>query len=347
MSKFKCMAIMMGAAFFVASVIGFAAPPAAQADDITRISVGGSGPGATAYILAGGLAELMNTKINNPKLRLTAETTRGFVANSRLVDSGQMDMGMNSAPLLYAHERGESPFKKKATNLRVDIPCGVSAHQWATFKSSGIRTIKDLAGKRVSIGPRGSSTAVQSERILKAYGVWDKVKVNRLRWDEAAHAMQDGKLDAYGVTSTLPTPCIVENAAQGELYLIPMDMDVIQKLEKEYPGYSPFDLKAGTYEGQKKDVLCLGYHFYLIANKNVPPWVVYDINKALLDPKWRPFLMNLPTKGYAALDFAPDLKNLEVVGMPLHAGNVKYWVDKGVKIPKNLIPPEYYTYYKK
>ena len=103
-----------------------------------------------------------------------------------------------------------------------------------------------------------------------------------------------------------------------------------------------FTLKAGAYAGQKKDVLCLGYNFYLIANKDlVPAWVMYDITKHLLDPQWRTFLLSLPTKGYAALDFAPDLENLSVAGVPFHAGAVKYWEEKGVKIPKALIPPEY------
>ncbi len=331
-------AVMITALFFAASLLGFAALPGAQAQEITRITVGGSGPGATAYILAGGLAELINTKINHPKLRITAQTTRGFVENQRLVDSGQMDMGMSSAPLLYAHERGQAPFKEKAKNIRVGIPVGTSAHQWATFAGTGIKTIYDLAGKRVSIGPRGSSTAVQSERTLREYGVWDKVKVNRLRWDEAARALQDGKLDAYGVTSTLPTPSVVETAAQGELYLIPIEKDKLDSLKKKFPGYSSFTLKAGTYQGQKGDVLCLGYNFYLIANKDVPDWVIYDINSALLDPKWQPFLLSLPTKGYAALEFAPDFEMLSLIGMPIHPGNAKYWKEKGVEIPANIMP---------
>ncbi|MEW6333658.1 MAG: TAXI family TRAP transporter solute-binding subunit [Thermodesulfobacteriota bacterium] len=338
----KRMAITTVALFFMVSVSGFFALPDARAQEITRITVGGSGPGATAYILAGGLAELINTRVKHPKLRLTAQTTRGFVENSRLVDTGQMDMGMNSAPLLYAHNQGSKPFQQKAQNVRVGVPVGTSAHQWATFRKSGIKTISDLAGKRVSIGPRGSSTAVQSERILQEYGILEKVQVNRLGWDEAARALQDGKLDAYGITSTLPTPSVVETAAQGELYLIPMDKDKLESLKKKYPGYFSFNLKAGSYDGQKEDVLCLGYNFYLIANKDlVPAWVMYDITKSLLDPQWRSFLLSLPTRGYAALDFAPDIENLGIAGVPLHAGNIKYWEEKGVKIPKALIPPEY------
>ena len=337
----KRIVTMIIAAFFAASLLGFGALPSAQAE-MTRITVGGSGPGATAYILAGGLAELINTKIKHPKLRITAQTTRGFVANSRLVDSGQMDMGMNSTPLLYSHHRGLKPFKNKATKVRVSIPVGTSAHQWVTFEKTGIKTIKDLAGKRVAIGPRGSSTSVQSERTLRAYGVWDTIKVSKLAWAESPRALQDGKLDAYGITSTLPTPAVVESAAQGKMHLIPISKDIIDSLKKKYPGYSPFTLKAGTYQGQKKDVLCLGYNFYLIANPElVPDWVMYDICKALLDPKWRKFLLSLPTKGYAALDFAPDLENLSTAGVPMHAGCVKYWEDKGVKIPKALIPAEY------
>lgn len=332
---------MIAAVFFSVSLVGFGAIPV-QAQDITRITVGGSGPGATAYILAGGLAELINTKINHPKLRITAQTTKGFVANTRLVDSGQMDIGMSSTPLLYSHNRGLKPFKQKATKLRVGLPVGVSAHQWVTFQKTGIKTIADLAGKRVSIGPRGSSTAVQSERTLRAYGVWDSVKVNRLGWAEAARALQDGKLDAYGITSTLPTPAVVESDAQGKMKLLPIDKDKIEALAKEFPGYSPFTLKAGTYKGVKEDVLCLGYNFYLVANPElVPDWVMYDITKHLLDPKWRSFLLSLPTKGYAALDFAPDFENLSVAGVPLHAGVVKYWEEKGEKVPQALIPPEY------
>ena len=98
------------------------------------------------------------------------------------------------------------------------------ACQIVVTRESGITSIRDLAGKRVSVGAENSGVTRNAEQILQANGLTlDKLKVSRLSFADSAAAMERGDLDAFFCTAGAPTNAVAELAEKTDIRLISPD----------------------------------------------------------------------------------------------------------------------------
>lgn len=302
-----------------------------------KLSVAGAGVGKSSYIQAAALADYVSA--NSDKLSLTALTTRGFVHNTRLVNSGETELGFSGTTIIYPALRGVEKFKEgKCKNLRGVINAGASMHYWVTLKGRGIKSVKDFAGKRINMGTPGSNTKYLAEVTLKAYGILDKVSKSSLNAPGSAQALLDGKIDAWCIAGAPPAPPVIEvfSAKKGAMCL-GVDDYIFDKILKQYKPLGRSKLPANTYGGQPKDVPVLGYQAYLLAHKDLPDWAVYQVLKMITRPEATKRLMTVSVK-WKALK-APDMPKLEgmsQIGLKLHPGAEKFWKEKGLKIPANI-----------
>jgi TRAP transporter TAXI family solute receptor len=193
---------------------------------------------------------------------------------------------------------------------------------------SGIRTVKDLKGKRVSTGSPVSGTEVIADRILRAYGLdWMKdITRERLGVGESADALKDGKIDAFFWSGGLPTAGVLELAATPgqRIALIPHD-DVVPQLVKQYgPLYVVSTIPAGIYPGVDQDVKVSAVPNVLVAHKDTPDDLVFNVLKTMFDRK-----ADLVAVHPAAKEL--DLKTA-ATGSPAeyHPGAVRYYRERGV-----------------
>ncbi len=118
--------------------------------------------------------------------------------NIRRVNAGEAEMGLSFASDVHEAFFGQEQFKGKAlTNFRAVGLVFVGVAHAITFADSGIRTVEDLAGKRVAVGTPGSGTFASAERVFRSLGVWDKINRIPLLGAQAGEAMSDGKADAF------------------------------------------------------------------------------------------------------------------------------------------------------
>jgi len=298
-----------------------------------RFTVGGAGIGSTAYVQAAAVADIV-TK-NSKKIALTAQTTKGYVENARLVNTGEMDMGMCGTTIIYPALRGIESFKEgKKENLRGVSSAGASTHSFVTLKSKNIKSIADLAGKRVNVGPPGSNTAYLGELTLKTYGILDKIHKSSLGFSDSAAALRDGKIDAYSVAGDPPIPAVIETFALGDGMILPLDDAMAKKIVSGYPMLSQVSIAASDYQGLKAPVPVLGYKVYLIINQKVADWVPYEMLSVMMNPDNLTKLIAISHK-WAALKEkdTPELEGMEKIGLKLHPGAEKFWKERGVKIP--------------
>jgi TRAP transporter TAXI family solute receptor len=313
-------------------VVGFAATShAAQ----KRYTVAGATPGSTTYVSASAFADYI-TK-NSKKLALTAQTTKGFVENIRLIDSGETELGFSAATNIYPALRGMPPFKEgKKKNLRGIINGGTSVISLVTLKSRGIKSIKDLAGKRVNFGPPGSNAAFCAGLTLKAHGILDKVSKSQLGYNDAGAALRDGKIDAYCVTGDYPGPVIIETFASmpNDAMILPFSDEMAKKISGEYPPLTPTEIPAKVYQGQTQPIPVLGYRSFLMAHPQVPDWVPYEILSIMLKPAAKDKLIQMAVKweGLKDKDEA-HLGDMAAIGLQIHPGAIKFWKERGYKIP--------------
>jgi TRAP transporter TAXI family solute receptor len=300
-----------------------------------QVAIAGAGPGSLAYNMAAGIAENTNTKTK--AVRVTAESSSGFVENARLVGRGETELGITSGVQLYEALRaegsykGESPYK----NLR---GVAITHESGASIKArEGINTIADLEGKTISFGPPGSLLGYAGELILDAYGLNGKVKVLRMSVAETTRAFVEGTIDAF-VAGPAPYPAVMEVAAQKKLNALPLDIEHIRKIQKSAPIIAGI-MRAGAYDWLKKDTMIVGFLGYLVANKDTSPDAVYEILKANLSPKGVEYLKS-NHKTWAIWNTPKYIKEdsaFALEGAKMHPGAVRYWKEQGVELPASIV----------
>ena len=280
-----------------------------------RISIGTGGTGGLFYIIGAGMAEVLNKNLADTTTR--AEVTGASVENIRRVAADQMTFGFSSSSTLYEASVGEGPFEEA-------LPIAALAYlypavlQIATTADTGIKTIKDLAGKRVNLGPPGSNAAVLSQRLLEAYGAFDPANSQFLSYNEGTAALMNDQLDATVVLAGAPTAALIDLGSQRDMVLLSIDEETVKPMLEEYPFYQVYTLAPNTYEDQQEAVLMINDPATLFTGKDVPEETVYAITKALFDN-----LDELAQVHPQAADIAVDTATNTPI--PLHPGAQRYF----------------------
>ena len=105
----------------------------------------------------------------------------------------------------------------------------------------------------------------------------------------------------------------------------------LKAINDNYPVWTPFVIKAGTYPGQTKDINTIAQPNLLVVTKDTPEETVYLLTKTIYENL--PFL-NSVHKATLAMSLQ---KAIDGLPMPLHKGAAKYYKEQGINIPANLI----------
>ncbi|MGX4670857.1 TAXI family TRAP transporter solute-binding subunit [Cerasibacillus sp. JNUCC 74] len=194
--------------------------------------------------------------------------------------------------------------------------------QIVTTKDSGINSVKDLAGKSVSVGAPGSGTYVNAEQILEIHDMsMDDIKAQNLDFGESTGGIQDGNIDAAFITAGTPTGAVEGLAAQVDVSIVPIEQDKVDALIEKYPYYASDTVKAGTYD-MKEDVPTVAVLAMLAVTTDLSEDVVYDITKAIYD--------NTDKISHDKSEYITKESALEGIGVDLHPGAKKYFDEEGV-----------------
>jgi len=283
-------------------------------------------PGGVYYPLGIGMAAVIQETVKG--VRCAAESTGASVENTRLISNRESDMGMVMASIAYAAREGWKPFVKKHDVLAMFQMYPAPMHIVA-LKDSGIKTLADLKGKKVSIDQPGSGGAVMSKLILKAAGFDLKkdLKLAEFSVSQSVLAMKDGVVDAVMLNFAYPAAAVVELDSVRDIALISLDEGLIDKIIKKHPYYVKIDIPKGTYKGIDKDVLCLGDANVMVVHKDMDADIVYKCVKALFE--------NVYKGGHALVNIHPIAKqftpeNAVNSPIPLHPASVRYFKERGV-----------------
>src|SRR5690606_37196465 len=148
------------------SMLGFGSLASAQT---TRLSVGTGGTGGVYYPMGGGMAAVLSKYV--PGWEATAEVTGASVANLQLIGQGKQDIGFTMADAAWDAVSGNAKFKDRKVDARTLMVLYPNKMHVVTTADSGIATVADLKGKRISTGEPNSGTEVMAMRLLEAAGV--------------------------------------------------------------------------------------------------------------------------------------------------------------------------------
>ena len=297
-------------------------PGRTHAADIT---IGADTVGGSYYLYAGGLATYLTEK--NPKLKGTARTTRGSVENVRLLDRDQLDFGLANASVVAQQKVGFGQFAKaKSSRIRGVAVLDLSPTHVVTLANSGIKTLMDLKGKRVSIGAAGSGGANTARTVLSALGILNDVKIQTLGFSESATNLRDGNLDAFFGGSGLPMPAVVDLSTTRKIRLISFDKVFLAKLQSEVPAIEITTIPANTYTGVDYDVTTIGIPSTLVTRDNINEDYAYEVAKTLLSADNHKYMKSI----YRAWNPRPGLALWKRIKVPLSPGAAKAYREAGV-----------------
>ncbi len=293
------------------------------ASDEIRFGTGGTGGVYFAYgnALAPAIKETTGWDVS-------VKETTGSEANLELLTGDLADLAIVQSDTLQFAAVGEGSFEGRILSGYSAVGAlYTEACQIVVTRESGITSIRDLAGKRVSIGAENSGVTRNAEQILQANGLTlDKLKVSRLAFAESADEMAAGKLDAFFCTAGAPTNAVAELAEKTDIRLISPDQRTIDQLMGLYNCYAMCTIPAGTYKGQDEDVTTLGVQAVLVASDKLDAAIVKQITDTL-------FQANGQVQGAVAVDASLTPESaVQGVPIPFHFGAASYYEGKGVAV---------------
>ena len=299
---------------------------AAQAQNI---SIATGGTGGVYYPLGGGMAAVLSKYV--PGIQATAEVTGGSVANLQLIGTGKPYLGMTMADATLDAYKGEDKFKGKPVAVRTLLVMYPNRMHVVTIEGTGINSMKDLKGKRVSTGSGGSATEVMAFRVIEAAGL-DKdkdMRRERLGVAESVDAIKDRKIDAFFWVGGLPTAAVTDLANTPGVKIKMIDhSDVVPAMNKKYGNlYVKDTITKDVYRGMDKDNQIATVNNLLVANENMDAKTAYSIVKAVFDHK-----DDLVRTHKEAENIKLENQKKDASPVPWHPGAVKYFAEKGIKI---------------
>ena len=289
------------------------------------LSIATGGTGGVYYPYGGGIAKVLNESL--PNVRATAEVTAASVDNLKLIRDGKADIALALTDTVADAINGRGAFAGAPVPAATLAVLYSNYTHLVTLAASGINTVADLRGRRVSTGSPGSGTEVLAFRVLRAAGVNPDADITRqgLGASESVDALKDGKIDAFFWSGGLPTAAVqdLSHSAGITIRMIPTG-DLVPTLQKKHGSlYFPLLVPANAYPGVTAPVSVVGVANALVVNRSMPDQLAYDITRVLFEKQ--PEL--------AAIH--PEARNLTlataVKGSPasFHPGAARYYSERG------------------
>lgn len=311
----------------------------AEAQDITFFRIGTGATAGTYFPIGGLIANAISNPPGSracadggscgvPGLVATAVASNGSVANATAIAAGNLQSGFVQSDVAYWAYNGSGIYegRPKAEGLRAIASLYPESFQLVARKGSGIKTVADLKGKRLSMDEPGSGTLVDARLILSAYGLTEKdLKAEYLKTQQAADKLKDGTLDAFFSVSGWPNGAISELAATTGIDLVPIAGPEAEGLLKRFSFFASDEIPDDAYKNVA-GVKTVSVTAIWATSIKQPEALIYAVTAALWNANTRRLLDSGHAKGKAIkLDTA-----LHGIAIPLHPGAEKFYKEKGL-----------------
>jgi uncharacterized protein len=297
-----------------------------------QLSIATGGTGGVYYPMGGGLAEIINNHIDG--YAATAEVTGASVENMGLIATGDADVALALADTVQQAYTGTGKFEGQQLPMVRSIGVAyANMVQIVALEGSGITSLQDMVGKRISIGAPGSGTEVNAEQILSANGIsYDDIDEQRLNFNETADALANGDIDAGFWSVGAPTSSILNLATTNNIVIIALSDAELAAADAANPVFATTTLAGGTYVGVDDDVKVIGVPNVLVVSSDMSDDLAYAITSAMFEN-----IAELQAVHPAANETTVELA-LTASPIPLHPGAIRYFEETGATIPDALRP---------
>lgn len=309
------------AAFVFAALCSACGSSAAPPMFVTIVTGNTSG---VYYPLGVALSQLFREAI--PEANVSVQVTAASAENLRLLQAERSELGFTLSDVLADAWEGnaEAGFKTPLKKLRSVAGIYLNYVQIVANANSGVTTLADLKGKRISVGAPGSGTELNARAIIRAAGMsyGDFSKVEYLSFSESVELIKNRQLDVTLQSAGLGVASLRDLAASVKIVLVPIPLDVVKNVGRRV--YQPALIPAGIYEGQNAPVETVAIRNVLVTHENVPEDVIHRMTRALFENIDQLVPAHVSAKGISREN---AFENLPV---PLHPGAAAYYREVGV-----------------
>lgn len=296
-----------------------------------KASVGTGTAGGAQFVYMGGVTKIVNTYVDG--VELIMEATSGSGGNVSLLQAGDLSLGSIESAIAYNAYKGidladgQKPFEDiRAMFSSSPTHFGI----WTLDKN--VKNIMDLKGKVVAVGPYGGSTDISSRNIFKHLGL--ECEITNLGWGDCFTALGEGRVYAVTGSSLHPSPGVIELETKADVHFVNFTEEQVQDLTTAFPYYKRVSIPKGTYKAlTDKDYETIGAWQAVYTRTDVDEELIYNITKAVFEHL---DVLEATHSGGKTT----RLENIGEQPLPLHVGAYRYYKEKGIDVPDELIPPE-------
>jgi TRAP transporter TAXI family solute receptor len=263
---------------------------------------------------------------NIPDVRTSVQSTKASVENLNLVQRGRGELAFALGDSVANGWEGieEAGFPQKLDKIRGLAAIYPNVIQIVARGDSGIKTLEDLKGKRVSVGAPKSGTELNARKIFEAAGMTydDFEKTEYLSFGESVELMKNRQLDATLLSAGLGVSAIRDLASTTPVAIVEVPADVVTAIGE--PVFISTTVPAGTYEGVTEDVTTAAIRNFLITSSELSDDLVYNMTKELFENRDALLAAHSAAEGFVLETAA------EGMPLPLHPGAEKYYKEQGV-----------------
>lgn len=286
-----------------------------------QLTVGTASAGGAFYPIGTGIAEVISNHVG--PLYLTAEITGGSVENVILVGTGETDIAVSNADHVINGIAGVAQYNQ---SYDVNAICSLHASilHIVTLNNTGVKSVADLKGKKVAVGPAGGGSVPMVTAALEAAGLsFNDIIPSYVSYDDGITQLKDGQVAAALVGAGFPSSSVLSLQATNKVVMVSLTEKEMETISKNNSAYSKIVVPAATY-GMDNDVIVLGVRNLVYCSPNLSEETVYQMTKALYE--------NLDeVKAYHnALSSVTREGMTDVSGVKLHPGAERYYNEIGV-----------------
>ena len=291
------------------------------------MTIGTASVGGVYFVYGNGLASFIGESLG---VNTSGEITGGPAQNVTLVQMKEHDIGLVTMGPMYEAWTGRSELAPglEHTNVLALFPMYETPFHGIALSRSNIRSVADLQGKRVSVGPAGGTAGTYWLRFFETLGV--TVRPSYTGASDAASQLKDGLIDAFTFAAGVPIGAFSQLAAETDVRTFGFTPEELAKILEEFPEVAAYTIPAGTYSGQTEDDTTVAMWNFAVAHRDMPESLAYEITKLVLDNNDRMLQIHAAAK-------ATLLENwVNNSFLPFHPGAVRYFEEQGITIPDDL-----------
>ncbi|WP_294966728.1 TAXI family TRAP transporter solute-binding subunit [Sulfurimonas sp.] len=307
----------------------------------TKYVIATASTGGTYYPVGVGIATIASIKLaKKHKTTFSAITSAGSGENVDMLQKGEVNFAILQGLFGSMAWQGKAKYEgAPKKNLRSISMLWQNVEQFTIkndyAKTGNIMDLQNLYGERFAIGGRSSGSRVSAETIMSSLNInFNKMNVQYLGYTPSSTALQDGKVQGMNTPSGPPTSAVTNAFASignDKIKVLDFNAKDLAKINANYPVWTAFNIKAGTYPGQTKDINTIAQPNLLVVTKDTPEEDVYLLTKTIYENL--PFL-NSVHKATKAMSIKKAIAGLP---MPLHPGAARFYKEQGITIPASLL----------